>query len=81
MNPGEWDLTVLGDGVTVPSNTAIDRNCTILPHTGPEEFFNKVIPANSIVSMEPFTNPSSTDKEKERVCSNANKSLSTPQSG
>jgi len=32
--PGNWEITVLGKDVKVPSHTAISRNCRILPHVG-----------------------------------------------
>jgi glucose-1-phosphate adenylyltransferase len=44
-------VTMLGDNVAVPPYTAIGRNCTIPPDTGPELFGEKaVIPSNCTVS-------------------------------
>jgi len=48
--PGNWDITVLGKGVTVPSHTAIGRNCRILPHVGPADFTANTVPSGSVVS-------------------------------
>jgi glucose-1-phosphate adenylyltransferase len=47
---GEWEATVLGDGVTVPPHTVIGRNCKILPHIGPGDFAGRVVPSNSVLS-------------------------------
>ena len=35
---GNWDVTVLGKGVTVPPYTAIGHNCKLLPYTWPTGF-------------------------------------------
>lgn len=43
-------VTVLGKEATVPSHTAICRNCKILPHVGPGDFINRVIQTNSVLS-------------------------------
>jgi len=43
-------VTLLGEGVTVPSLTAICRNCKILPHVGPSDFSGKVVASNSVVA-------------------------------
>ncbi len=47
---GEWDITVLGRGVTVPSHTAIGRNCKIYPGVSPLDFTTTVVPSGTLVS-------------------------------
>ena len=47
---GNWDITVLGRRVTVPSFTAVGRNCRILPNVGPADFATRAIPSGMIVS-------------------------------
>jgi glucose-1-phosphate adenylyltransferase len=46
-----WKVTILGEGVTVPSHTAICRNCKILPFVGPDDFPGKVVPSNTTLSQ------------------------------
>jgi glucose-1-phosphate adenylyltransferase len=48
--PGDWDITVLGLGVTVPPHTAIGRNCKIRPHAGAGDFVGSVVTAGSVLS-------------------------------
>lgn len=36
-------ITVVGKGVTVPSHTAVGRNCTIMPHVVPADFQNNIV--------------------------------------
>jgi glucose-1-phosphate adenylyltransferase len=48
--PGDWDITVLGKGVTVPTQTAIGRNCKLMPNVTPADFTTNVVPPNSVVS-------------------------------
>jgi glucose-1-phosphate adenylyltransferase len=48
--PGDWDITVIGLGVTVPSHTAVGRNCKIAPHVKPSDFPSSVVTAGSILS-------------------------------
>jgi len=43
-------LTLIGENVTVPSHTAIGRNCKIFPHVSPEDFSGNLVPSNSILS-------------------------------
>jgi len=45
-----WDVTVLGKGVSVPSHTAINRHCKLLPHVGPRDFDSSLIRSGSVVS-------------------------------
>ncbi len=47
---GDWEVTVLGKGVTVPPHTAIGRNCRILPHAGPADFTANTVPSGAVVS-------------------------------
>lgn len=47
---GNCDITVLGKGVTVPSHTAIGRDCLILPHTKSSGFRDNFIASGSILS-------------------------------
>ncbi len=49
--PGNWDITVLGKGVTVPPYTDIGRNCKILPHVRPTDFTANVVPSGVVVSQ------------------------------
>jgi len=48
--PGDWDITVLGRGVTVPHSTAIGRNCKVLSNIGPADFVTHAIPPGTMVS-------------------------------
>jgi glucose-1-phosphate adenylyltransferase len=49
-DPEGLTLTLVGEGVTIPSFTAVCRNCKILPHVGPDDFTAKVVVSNSVVS-------------------------------
>jgi glucose-1-phosphate adenylyltransferase len=48
--PSNWEVTVLGKDVKVPSHTAISRNCRILPHVGPGDFTKLKVPSNNVLS-------------------------------
>jgi glucose-1-phosphate adenylyltransferase len=48
--PGDWDITVLGKGVTVPPHTAIGRNCKIMPHVEASDFISNVVTSGSVLS-------------------------------
>jgi glucose-1-phosphate adenylyltransferase len=74
VTPGESGITLLGDGVTVPPHTAIGRNCKVLPHTGPDDFPEKVVLSDSVVL--PGTGKPWADEEEALI--NVNKSLSAP---
>ena len=52
-----WKVTILGEGVTVPSHTAICRNCKVLPFVGPDDFSGKVVPSNTILSQKQMSRP------------------------
>ncbi len=47
--PGDLDITMLGKGITVPSGTAIGRNCKILPGVEKVDFLKKAIASNTIL--------------------------------
>ena len=47
---GDWDITVLGKGTTVPAGYRIGRNCKILPHAGGNNFSANVVPSGAVVS-------------------------------
>jgi glucose-1-phosphate adenylyltransferase len=49
--PRDCDITVLGKGVTVPSHTAIGRNCTVMPHVDASSFRGNLIASSSILSQ------------------------------
>ena len=49
---GDSDITVLGKGVTVPSHTAIGRNCTVFPHVDTSGFRGNLIASGSILSQQ-----------------------------
>ncbi len=44
---GKWNVTMVGEGVTIPSHRAIGRNCTIMPHTAADDFTGKVLPSGT----------------------------------
>ena len=46
-----WKVSIIGEGVTVPSHTAICRNCKVQPFNGPDDFPGKVISSNTILSQ------------------------------
>jgi glucose-1-phosphate adenylyltransferase len=49
--PGDWDITVLGKGVSVPAQTAIGRNCRVLPHVSSWNFRgNMLLHSGSVLS-------------------------------
>lgn len=50
IGPGSWDITILGNRVTVPSYTALGRNCKVLPGIESTDFMSNAIPAGDIVS-------------------------------
>jgi glucose-1-phosphate adenylyltransferase len=43
-------VTVVGEGVTIPPYTAIGCNCKIVPNMGPDDFKDKVVLSNSVLS-------------------------------
>jgi glucose-1-phosphate adenylyltransferase len=49
--PGDFDITVLGKGVIVPSHTAIGRNCRVLPNVDASSFRGNLIASDSILSQ------------------------------
>ncbi|MBI2860132.1 MAG: NTP transferase domain-containing protein [Chloroflexi bacterium] len=49
-NNGHRGVTVVGKSVTVPSHTAIGRECIIPPHAGPGDFLSNVIESGSASS-------------------------------
>lgn len=50
VTPGGSGVTLLGDGVTVPPYMTIGRNCRLNPNAGPEDFPEKMVPANTVIS-------------------------------
>jgi len=48
--PGEYDVTVIGKDVVVPSHTAIGRKCKVLPQAGAGAFSTGMVPSGSTVS-------------------------------
>lgn len=53
--PGDWDITVLGKRVTVPSYTAIGRNCKIMPHIEASDFVTNVVTSGTVLSKRSLT--------------------------
>lgn len=49
----EHDITVVGKGTTVPSRTAVGRNCTIMPHVEPSDFHSSMVPSGTTLSPHP----------------------------
>jgi glucose-1-phosphate adenylyltransferase len=45
--PGNWEITVLGKGVTVPDCTAIGRKCRVKPGLGPTAFNTGLVPSGT----------------------------------
>jgi acetyltransferase-like isoleucine patch superfamily enzyme len=50
LMPGNWDITVVGRGATIPPHTAIGRNCKICPNVGAADFRTSAVPAGTVVS-------------------------------
>ena len=50
LMPGNWDVTAVGRGATIPPRTAIGRNCKIYPGVGPVDFTTKLSPPGTVVS-------------------------------
>ncbi|OGO19525.1 MAG: hypothetical protein A2144_07850 [Chloroflexi bacterium RBG_16_50_9] len=46
---GEYGITVLGKGATVPNYVAIGRNCKIMPYVQPTDFVSPVVNSESVV--------------------------------
>jgi glucose-1-phosphate adenylyltransferase len=44
------DITTVGKGVTIPSHTAVGRDCTIMPHVEPSDFQGSMIPSGTTLS-------------------------------
>jgi glucose-1-phosphate adenylyltransferase len=53
--PGNWDITVLGKGVMVPSHIAIGRKCKVLPKVGPSDFRASLVPSGTVVLSSSIT--------------------------
>jgi glucose-1-phosphate adenylyltransferase len=69
---GDGEITVLGKGASVPSHTAIGRNCTVLPYVNALSFGDGLIASGSILSQrgvvhEPNTNEKIGRYERESV--------------
>jgi len=69
---GDFDVTVLGKGVTVPSHTAIGRNCTVFPHADASSFRGNLVAAGSILSrhgvvQKPYANEKAERNERKGV--------------
>ena len=47
--PGQWDITVLGKEVVVPSHSAIGRKCKVLPKAGPDDFGGSLVPSGTVI--------------------------------
>ena len=65
--PGDWDITVLGQGVTVPPGTAIGRNCKIFPGVKPSDFTANLVVSGSIMGrgMSPLGQRRSADEQSQ----------------
>jgi glucose-1-phosphate adenylyltransferase len=48
---GDGEITVLGKGASVPSRTALGRNCTVLPYANASRFGDCLIASGSILSQ------------------------------
>lgn len=49
--PVDWDITVIGKGVTIPPGTAIGRACKVQPEAMSLDFTTKAVPAGSVVGQ------------------------------
>lgn len=67
FTPGKPNITVVGKGVTVPSHTAIGRNCKIQPYAGPDDFTGKVITSNTTLPDRADADQLRTIKKRELV--------------
>jgi glucose-1-phosphate adenylyltransferase len=50
LMPGDWDVTVVGSGATIPPYTYVGRNCKILPDVGSSDFSTTTVLSGTIVS-------------------------------
>jgi glucose-1-phosphate adenylyltransferase len=50
LSTGNWDITVVGRGATIPPRSAVGRNCKIYPGVGPLDFSTPVIPAETVIA-------------------------------
>lgn len=48
--PVNEEITIIGEGVSIPPSTAIGRNCQIMPHVGIADFSTNMVPPGSAVS-------------------------------
>lgn len=76
VTSGKRSITVVGEGVTVPSHTAVGRNCKVQPHVGPSDFGGKVVSSNSILSPRRFVE--SLQTEGKEVLANVGQGIRTP---
>jgi glucose-1-phosphate adenylyltransferase len=47
---GNWDITIVGRGATIPPHSAVGRNCKIYPGVGPLDFRTPVVPAETVIA-------------------------------
>ncbi len=66
--PGEWDITVVGKGATVPAHTAIGHDCTILPHVRQFDFVTNMVSPGTTISRRSVVRDESL---REKVTANA----------
>ncbi len=64
--PGDWDVSLLGKGVTVPAHTAIGRNCRVLPHVVTLSFRGNMIPSGTTTPHQGTSQQLSPKEEKDR---------------
>jgi len=63
IGSGKTRVTVVGEGVMVPSHTGICRNCKILPGVGLDDFTERLVPPNSIVTPLRFAEPRQAERK------------------
>ena len=53
--PGDYDITVIGKDVVVPSHTAVGHKCKVLPKVGPSDFRASLVPSGTVVLSSSIT--------------------------
>jgi glucose-1-phosphate adenylyltransferase len=49
---GDWDITVVGRGATIPPHSTVGRNCKIYPGVRPLDFKTPVVPAETVTDWD-----------------------------
>jgi len=62
----DYDITILGKGVTVPSQTAVGRNCMVLSNVDISNYSGSLIASGSTISQQGVVHRSNSNEKAER---------------